>query len=113
MYLIHVPAEKAGVDHWLFFDEDPRPRGCSRQAVEGVEFRDLQEPAPDLIRPQSGSIPRLARSLYPPWRYQVFPSRLSASYEFEYLDGFAFHFPTWEAFMETPIAKDRQWRTIS
>jgi hypothetical protein len=38
---------------------------------------------------------------------------LSATYDFEFLEGFAFHFPTWEAFMETPIAKDRQWRTIS
>jgi len=113
MYLVHIPAEKAGIDHWLFFDEDPRPKGCEHQAVEGVEFRDLQETASDLGRRQSGVIPRLARTVQPPWRFQVFPSRLSATYDFEFLEGFAFHFPTWEAFMETPIAKDRQWRTIS
>jgi hypothetical protein len=111
MYLIHIPAARAGFDHWLYFDEDPRPKGCTHQVVADVEFHDL-DPG-DAARPGSSltRMPVLARA-ETAHCYKVFPSKLSVPFDYELLDGFAFRFPTWEEFMETPIAKDGDWRMI-
>jgi hypothetical protein len=112
VYLIHIPAERAGVDHWLYFHEDPRNRGCTHNVVEGVEFTDLDVTFSDMNSTASIRFPVLARSEHPPLRYKVFPSRLSVPLDFEPLQGFAFEFPNWDAFLETPVAKDSEWRPI-
>ena len=112
MYLIHIPAERAGVAHWLYFDHDPRPRGCVHNVYEGVEFKDLDPKYMQRKGGDSARFPVLARSEQPPHRYQVFPSWLNIPDNYERLDGFAFYFPTWEAFLETPVAKDEEWRPI-
>ena len=112
MYLIHIPAERAGVDHWLYFNDDPRGDGCTHQVVEGVDFTDLESRFIDRKASDSAKFPVLGRSGFRPNTYRVFPSRLSVPLDFEILEGFAFQFPTWSAFMETPVAKDSQWRPI-
>jgi hypothetical protein len=112
VYLIHIPADRAGVDHWLYFHEDPRERGCSHQVVEGVEFTDLDVSFSEMNANISARFPVLARSEDPPMRFKVFPSHLSVPLDFEPLQGFAFEFPTWDAFLETPVAKDSDWQPI-
>lgn len=112
MYLIHIPAERAGVTHWLYFDHDPRPHGCEHQVHEGVEFQDLDPKFFHRNNGDSARFPVLARTGRTPHKYQVFASWLNIPNGYEKLDGFAFHFPTWEEFMETPVAKDEQWRPI-
>jgi hypothetical protein len=112
VYLIHIPAERAGVDHWLYFQDDPRNYGCSHDVVEGVEFTDLDVTLSEMQAGKSARFPVLARSEHPPLRYQVFPSRLSVPLDFEPLSGFAFQFPNWDAFLETPVAKDSDWTPI-
>jgi hypothetical protein len=112
MFLIHIPAERAGVDHWLYFNDDPRSRGCTHHVVEGVEFTDLDVNFGEMQAGKSARFPVLARSERPPLRYQVFPSRLSVPLDYEPLQGFAFQFPDWDSFLETPVAKDSDWRPI-
>lgn len=106
MFLIHIPAERAGFDHWLYFHDDPRRHGSGHQVQEGVEFRDLD---PEHLNAMS---PVLARSETQPNSFRVFPSKLSVPLDFEILEGLAFFFPTWKAFLDTPVAKDDQWRPI-
>jgi len=112
MYLIHIPAERAHIDHWLYFDEDPRPKGCTHSVVEGVEFQDL--PAEDAGRGGSTvnlKMPVLARDPKAP-RFGLYPCKIAVPLEYELLPGIAFSFPTWADFMATPICKDDQWRPL-
>ena len=112
MYLLHIPAERAGIDHWLFFESDPRSEGCSRDVVTDVHFRDLPALVSESRASSSMRLPVLARSSRPPSHYKLFVSKQSVPEDFEVLDGFAFQFPTWKEFMETPIAKDDSWNPI-
>ena len=111
MYLIHIPAEKAGFDHWLYFEKDPRPDGCAHAVVEDVEFSGLDSADFAGRGSASSQFPVLARLPESP-NYRLFPSLLSVPFDYERLSGFAFEFPDWPAFMATPIAKDDQWRPL-
>ena len=112
MYLIHIPAERAGIDHWLYFVDDPRRHGCTHSVVEDVEFTDLDQKFAERNPNESARFPVLGRSEFRPNNYKVFPSRLSVPLDYEILSGFAFQFSDWNAFLETPVAKDSDWRPI-
>ena len=111
MYLIHIPADRAGFDHWLYFERDPRAEGSTHEVVEDVEFRGMD--SAELAGQGSTSclFPVLARS--PDMeQYRVFSSSLSVPRHYERLQGFAFKFLDWKTFMSTPIAKDEQGRPV-
>ena len=112
MFLVHIPAERAGFDHWLFFDSDPRPDGCVRPVVEDAELEDLPTGARKPGGPLTSRFPILGRSTVMPNRFKLFAIEGSIPHEFEVLEGFAFAFPDWSAFLESPIAKDDKWRPI-
>lgn len=112
MFLVHIPAEKAGFDHWIFFDSDPRPQGCTRPVVENAEFEDLPPERRRPGGPLTSSFPILGRSVNSSSRFKLFSLNGSIPREFEILEGFAFAFPDWNSFLESPIAKDDKWRPI-
>jgi len=111
MYLIHIPAERAGVDHWLFFDVDPRRDGCTSEVMAGVDFIDLGATSAGRGGSSTTKMPVLARSVQRP-HFRLFPCRIAVPFDYEFLEGFAFHFVTWSDFMASPIAKDEDWRPI-
>lgn len=112
VYLIHIPAERAGFNHWIYFDADPRPNGCTYPVVGGVELSDGRSNGNATNGPLTASYPILSRSKIVPNRYRLFATKLHVPGEFEVLEGLAFAFPDWDAFMASPIAKDSDWKPI-
>jgi hypothetical protein len=111
MYLIHIPAERAGFDHWLYFERDPRADGSTHEVVEDVEFRGMDSAELAGHGSTSSQFPVLARVPDQP-EYRLFCSSLSVPRHYERLEGFAFKFSDWKSFMATPIAKDEHGRPV-
>ena len=111
MYLVHLPAAWAEVEHWLFFDEDPRPNGCIYKVVAGVEFEDLSATDAAFQRSATQKMPVLARHERRQ-HYRLFSCRHDVEPEYVILSGFAFRFADWTAFLASPVAKDEKLQPI-
>jgi hypothetical protein len=112
LFLVHLPTSRIGFDHWIFFEHDPRPEGCTMPVIEHADLEDRSEGARKPGSPLTASYPILGRSTKSPAVFKLFSREASIPLEFEVLEGFAFAFRDWKAFMESPIAKDEKWRPI-
>jgi hypothetical protein len=112
MFLVHIPAESYGFDHWLFFDADPRLDGCARPVAEDAKLENLFAGRRKPCDPLTAKLPILCRSTVSPNRFMLSAMKGKIPDDFEVVQGFAFAFPNWAAFLESPIAKDKDWQPL-